>query len=286
MTNIVIINPESFLERKNIKDIPVNLLSKYEFISNVKPVNVVYNKINRNNNFNKKYNILDRPNKKNKTFENKILGILNIVNEANYSKMLNKIRLIKSDENITDIIFEILKISTIQIFYLQIYIKLLRDIFEYSTKTEQDKITLFLNTYFNDFIENRQWKEVRNTETDYNSFCNYKKKQDVMISNNIIINELQKNFNGKFEIDYNNYIQILEKDLVSNINDKKEDVGLIVLEMLFYNIKLHNMYVNINCSDLINKIDNKKFYFLLQDLNEYKEKNKSKRSLSMPIMNA
>lgn len=258
MTDIIIINDSIFFDRKNkiIFEELTNIQKKYKeiffkypcfsaiqvnsFIPINKSTEQQYNRISRNNYNNKKHfnkdddKINPRINKKPKELEKIILGILNILNEKNYNKMLTKIRLIKSDNNIGIIIKEILQLCSMQILYVNIYMKLLNDIINLCTEIEK-KITFEnINLYINNYIISTEWLTdyTINPKDFYDLYCINEKKKTLLISKNIMIYNLVKLFNLDKNIKY--YSNLIVNDLKLNLDNKNEEISIFIFQMLIF----------------------------------------------------
>ena len=107
-----------------------------------------------NNRYNNKKNHFndERPtyaDRKPKDLNKIILGILNVLNNDNYHKMFTKIRLMKNEHNISKIILEILDKCSIQVFYLNIYMRLIEDIVNICSDIESKIAIEAINKFVN-----------------------------------------------------------------------------------------------------------------------------------------
>jgi len=132
-----------------------------------------------------------------KPIEKIILGILNIINNDNYDKILNKLRLVATEENITSIINEILNKCCSQFFFMKVFLKLIIDLVNVTGYHEIMMVNI--NNFIDSFVINNEYlyiKELedknKNKKTDYDNFCNNQKHKSYTLSKNLLIFELLK----------------------------------------------------------------------------------------------
>ncbi len=294
-TDIIIINKSVFLEKKNaiLTDI---VKSRYDdiyktfqcFTSNVVITPLIINKHHedkggyKGNNRNKKIERREEcyfSNRK-KDFHKTIMGIFNVLNHDNYNKMLTKVRLLKTETNITFIINDLLNKCSLQIFYLNIYIKFLHDIEQLCTPQERLLVINCFNNYIKDFLSQKDWLNGKIVDScaDYSAFCDSQKRKSIIQAKNMILCHL---FNLYDDLDYSvdSYIDELVNDLKTlSVSEDKDDTDeyniILIVQMILdiiksykhYNIKvnLHNLIENYD--DIKNNITNKKLKFLIEDL--------------------
>jgi len=257
MTDIIIIKPAQFFEKRLELDKETNifkkyddLFKKYQCFSNtqinlfVPPKNDYSFKGNsRYNNYNKKIHFNDeRPsyadNRKPKDLNKIILGVLNVLNNDNYHKMFTKIRLMKNEHNICKIIVEILDKCSIQVFYLNIYMRLIEDIVNVCNDIESKIAIESINKFVNSYIDNTEWMNeyvVIEKDDDYNSFCNSQKLKSLLIAKNMMVNRLMTIFNLEKSVEEYGYIIV--NDLKKTLEQKNENVCIILIQMLIYMLK-------------------------------------------------
>lgn len=266
MTDIIVIEREQFIVSRKLYEKNSALWTKYENIFKT------YTCFNANIIITPKNSYLVKPNNKHiqrietsrrvcrekviKDIDRTLMSIMNILNERNYNKMLSRIRIIKDEENIQKIVILIFKMCSHQLIYIDLYIKLLNDIKDYSSTTELYIINNTINEYCSNFIKNREWV-IETPVNNYDWFCDYQKLKIKVLALNIIIFKLSKMFD--IDIDINTYISTLMSDL-KNTND---DTIMLILELLLYNRKNNNMDID-NLDDI--PITNKKIEFMLEDL--------------------
>lgn len=264
MTDIIVIERDQFILLRKLYEQNPSLWAKYENIYKtyacfnttivITPKNTYSLKQNKTN---QKVDISRRICKERvvKDIDRTLMNIMNILNEKNYNKMLSRIRIIKDEENIQKIVHLILKMCSHQLIYIDLYMKFLNDIKDYSNSTELYIINNTINEYCNNFIKNREWI-IDSPIDNYDWFCDYQKLKIKVLSINIIIFKLFKMFN--IDIDINDYMSKLMEDL----KDTNDDTIMLILEILLYNRKNNNMDIGI--IDI--PINNKKIEFMLEDL--------------------
>jgi hypothetical protein len=131
-----------------------------------------------------------------KPIERVILGILNIINNDNYDKILNKLRLVATEENITNIINEILNKCCSQFFFMKVFLKLIIDLVNVTGYHEI--MMLSINNFIDSFVINNEYLYIKNNvedknkKTDYDNFCNDQKHKSYTLAKNLLIFELLK----------------------------------------------------------------------------------------------
>lgn len=262
------INKTKFLENKIInvnEDYYKNILNKYDLI--FKKYKCFSSKNIFNEEYNKNYTKKNNNNKWiiKKNIDKSIINILNILNEANYTKMLDRIKIIKSKNNLNIIVKEILNNCTKQSFYLKMYIKFIEDILNFSIDEDKKTILLIINDYISKSINVIEIYLKNNSITssieDYDNFCDIQKQKKEIISKNIIIINLFKKFNTENNLNY--YYNILKNVLNTCLNEEK----LILIIQLLIEIKTNDNSININVN-LINDTNNKRLNFFIEELNK------------------
>jgi hypothetical protein len=252
MTDIIIINPSEFIERRSNIDIESSIYIKYEELykkyscfSNTQVIlprtDYAFKGNNRYNNkkghFNdERSNYMEKrpPKELNKI----ILGILNVLSNDNYDKMFKKIKIIKSESNIGKILLEILDKCSVQVFYLNIYMRLIEDLLDVCNEIEKKTAIEIIDNFVNNYIDNSEWlNEYINDakDDDYNSFCNSQKLKSLLIAKNMMVNRLMMMF--KLEKTVDDYVQIIINDLKKTLDEKNENVCIIIIQMMIYMIK-------------------------------------------------
>jgi len=185
MISSVLIN--NFLFLKNIEtDINIKekyklLFDKFECFSNI----IQRNNIKKHHHHHHHIS-LPNPNKKPKDITRTITGLLNILNNTNYNKIFMKLKLQIQNDNIVYIMNEILNKSVLQIFYLDIYTKLITDIinFFYNKELLYEILKNFILSYL---CEHNF--DISEENIEYNDFClNQKKKLGIISTNKLILN--------------------------------------------------------------------------------------------------
>lgn len=174
--------------------------------------------------------------RKPKDFQKVLTGIMNIINQTNFNKMFNKIRLLKSDNNIGTIVQCALTMCSIQSFYLNIYIKLIHDILEGSNEIEKKIILQTINAYINDFLEQKAWCNMKDVDDDY-SFYDQQKQKTLIMSKHVMFLELVVSVK-QTEFDMQDYATVLFDNLKESIQNKENVKGLLIVSMLISMFKM------------------------------------------------
>jgi hypothetical protein len=268
MTDLIIITPSIFniIKSELTKNAIIekkyrDLYAKYKCFSNVSVVTTTPILNTRFNRHKTVYNSISKPT----NLKKQILGILNVINDSNYLKMFNKIRMIITTENTYYITSELLQKCCLQIFYVHIYLKLFMDIYQF-LKLDEKKIMLEnVNKYVNDFIIKKEYllidKEILPPDTAYDYFCYVQKHKAMINGKNIIILELLKT--NILSLKLEDYILYITDEL--NITICESHIELL-LQMLLNIKKSHSTNITINAKIIFDKTNNQKIKFMINDL--------------------
>jgi hypothetical protein len=296
MTDIIIINRSQFQE-KRLEEVDKDsviykkygeLFLKYQCFSNTHinlftppKGNFSYKNSgngnehhNKYNNYSKKPHFTEDRNsflsRKPKELSKIILGILNILNNENYNKMVAKIRLLKSETNIGDIIGEILDKCCLQVFYLNIYMRLLQDITNLCTDVEKKISVNSINKYVDNYIDNSEWKNeyIKTVDEDeYNAFCGSQKLKSRLIAKNMMANRLMTMFELNRTVE--EYASMIISDLKINLEMKNENVCIILIQMLIYMSKTVKNTIkslfDIDCVYLYSRVNGCQIKFIIDE---------------------
>ena len=192
-----------------------------------------------------------------------IVGLLNIINDTNYLKMFNKIRIIMNPQNIEYIINELLQKCCLQIFYIKIFMKLFMNIYEISQTSEKEIISTIVNLYVNNYVDNKEYKITEIVmKNAYDHFCYVQKHKTYMNAKHVLILELFKN--NMIKMNIKEYVEYL----INEINTCDDETHIeMLLHMITVYIK-ENLLVNldIHYNDILEKTANQKIKFMISDL--------------------
>lgn len=281
--DIIKISEEEFLKHKDdfINENPdyIKLLNKYNEIYKIHKCfssRIVFNE-EYNKNYIKKHGatstVVINKNKqfhfnhqnKNKSIHRNICGILNKINNSNYSKILQKINDIKTHDNISFIIIETLDLCSKQAFYMNIYMKLIKDIMNFSNENDKKLIIIILNEYVDNSINKitvflNEVQEIAKNNINYDKFCLQQKEKSVMAATNMILSDVINNF--KTNTSYNIYCSHLKEILHKNLFT--DDKLTLLIQLMIYTKKYNNFNYEIDVIDYDKK--NKRLVFLVEEL--------------------
>lgn len=281
MADIIVISPKMFLEQKQnqIKD---SILKKYQEIftrhtcfSLIKSDSIPFHcNTSRNSQFFKRPIVTTVAIKK-KDPRKVFVGILNVINKTNYSKILTRIKKdFISPQDISYTIQTIIKTCYKDTFYLQIHIQLLHDIISY-LKEGVEIIYKILQEFADEFQAKKEWTKlsIEDQGKGYLEFCDKQKWKGLIISKNIVLMEFVKHF--KLNIDVIKHTQTLENDLLELLNEDDQDGITVVITMLIDIAKINIIYVkDIQIGELFSLVSSKKNIFILEDLARFINQNK------------
>ena len=125
----------------------------------------------------------------NKSTTKRLTSILNVLNEANYDKQAHKVFFLMKDEDIIQMTQLILDTCTIQVFYINLFIKLLLDI----SKTEHKvKVINTINKFVEDFWDGKCMDLItpKGEFNTYDIFCHKQKHKTLCVSRGIVVMHL------------------------------------------------------------------------------------------------
>lgn len=118
-----------------------------------------------------------------------LIGLLNILNNTNYTKVLTKIKILSSTDNITTICDSIIKKGVMEPMYCSLFVRLLDDVAK--SLSYQKEVQTVVNNFMDDFVSNKLVYLKSPTHTDdYSEFCAEQKHKTCIISANAFILQL------------------------------------------------------------------------------------------------
>jgi hypothetical protein len=282
MADIIIVKTIEFYERKGLVNDPIieakynKLFQQYVCFSDnavvvIQPniASKIYKKsaIFHNSNRQHHHHNVTHIKKEPKTVKKYILGILNIINITNYKKMVVKIKMYINHDNINEIFNEILEKCIIQIFYLSIYIDLIKDIM--NSLSDNEKLTAIdiINKFVNAFIKDEKYILLEpKTDNSYHDFCIMQKNKMIILSNNSIIIALLKNTDYLADVNIKSYSDLIFNTFMNNIK-LNVAVADILLQMIIELVK-NGSHFDCNVLKTISTSTNAKITFLIKDIIE------------------
>lgn len=233
MTDIIVISPTTFDAVRKSIIIDTNIKTKYDqifekyecfFKTNIGPKNVDVKHSKYNHQTRSKdacYHSVDpvaikpKP-KRQRTLNQEILGLLNVLNKSNYNKVLSKFRLLSSKDNISFLIEEILNKCCLQIAYVGYYTQLLLDLIEVSGYSSQ--IIKSVEIFYKNLLESDYLIfHNEHTKDDYDTFCSEQKHKHLVKAKNSLILILHKN--NILTMNVNDYINFVLMHLQKSLKD-------------------------------------------------------------------
>ena len=203
-----------------------------------------------------------------KSIEKTLIGILNIINTSNYDKNLNKIRITSTGDNVELITNEILLKCCLQIFYLKIFVKLIKDMIALSGY--KDIIDREIGKFCGLFTKDKNeyiFKKEKLLMSDYDYFCVEQKHKVYASSKNLLILELYKEDILSLDID------VYFKHFCHEITDASVPSDIdIILHILMDIVKQCNNVITFESKTYLGtilstiKIENKKIHFMIQEI--------------------
>ena len=170
--------------------------------------------------------------KENKTVKRHMLGILNVINTENYRKLLLKTKIFITSDNIKEIFTEILEKCTFQIFYLQIYTNLMKDLMNSFSDYEKNIALSVINDFAEKFLNNEYILTMPQSADAYHDFCTVQKNKMIIMAKNAILIEYMKNTDFIKVIDMVSYSTKIYEAFIDNISTNVEIADLLLHLMI------------------------------------------------------
>ena len=266
--DIIIVKPVEFVQRKDIA-IDASIVEKYKsffqqyncFSDNaVVVVQPVISKVI------KRHPIASS--KKDKSVKKIMLGILNVINETNYKKMLLKAKIFVSSDNLKEVFQEILEKCSFQVFYLSIYSSFIKDLVQSLSDSERQVAMNVINQFLSEFIKEGYMLQIPKTEDSYHDFCIMQKNKMLIVSKTMILIELSINTTYVTIVTLQAFTDKVFSDLLNEMN-KPQNNSEIISTFLQILLELAKQNVHLDKSKLmdISTIQtNQKIKFMIIDL--------------------
>lgn len=263
---IQIVKPTEFHKRKSLVEIPGDIKEKYTklfqqyncFSDNA--VIVIQPSVTFKQVAKKSHPSILR--KEPKTVKKHMLGILNVINDDNYRKMLLKTKIYINKDNIKEIFEEILDKCCYQIFYIHVYMSLIRDLMISFSEKEHTVAVSVVNEFILKFVSSGYLLEINKTEDSYHDFCILQKKKMSITAKNLMLIHLLETTDFVKVTTFKSYSDMIYSAFLSNIHINPE-IADVLLQML---IELAKKGIMFNCSIMTQINSNQKLKFMIDDL--------------------
>jgi hypothetical protein len=205
----------------------------------------------------------------------KLQGFLNIINKDNFHKISTKIKSLINDENCKTMFDIILVMACSQVYYIDIFIHLIRIILNNASEIQQNICIETINQFIDSFVFNKEYVYHKNSiieNSDYDDFCLQQKHKSIVTSKNIVIIELLKNkYSQQWTLQtYIDTIVYSLNDINKGQNDMNVKIFIIdVILSILKDIKTRSKTVRIDCNTLSNVLNcnyNQRITFIIQDI--------------------
>jgi hypothetical protein len=200
--------------------------------------------------------------RENKSIKKHILGILNVINNDNYTKMLIKTKILLNSTNLKEIFTEILEKCTLQIFYLNIYFNLINDILVSLNETDKQSVKSIINDFFKGYLDNQYILGIEKTGDAYHDFCMVQKNKMIILSKNLMLLEFIKNTDYINVTNLQTYSEMIFSAFLSHI-DQNIDVADTLLQVM---LELSKCGIKFDESQLVEINTIQKIKFIIDDI--------------------
>lgn len=248
MSDLLVVHPAQFLKHKEstidhaFVDKYKALFAKYNCFS--ENAVVIIQSANSNiNNKQKKYPNIIR--KEQKSLKKQLLGILNVINEENYKKMLLKTKILITSENLKEVFTEILDKCVTQVFYLSIYSAFIKDLMASLSESERQMAIRIINDFVTDFMNGAYIINVGKTDNAYHDFCAFQKAKVQILSKNMIVLDFINNSHFITSTSLNSYGAQIYKAFMEHIHGNV-DVADVLLQMMVEISKYDSLFFDVD----------------------------------------
>lgn len=164
-----------------------------------------------------------------KHFSKRVKGLLNIINDTNYEKQINKLIFTIEHDNVDAIISIVMSTSVLQVFYIGIFIRILNDISKTSYKHNvKNEIDMFIHNFFAN--KEMYLSTIDTTTSDYDIFCFKQKHKVLTVSKAIVILHLIKHDLTTFTLQQ--FVENITNDIDNALNMPDDHTFDIILQIL------------------------------------------------------
>lgn len=198
----------------------------------------------------------------------RVKGLLNIINETNYEKQINKLIFSLEHDNVDVVTNIILNTSVLQVFYIHLFIKLINDMLMTNYKNNiKNEIDQFVKSFFTN-KEIYMSQHIDTCKTPYDIFCLKQKHKTLTVSKGIVILHLIKH--GITSYTLKDFINNVTKEIDISLDMHDDHTFDIIVQLLMEAKKIMNwkMTPQIFSSDIYSKPCklNKKIQFMVSHL--------------------
>lgn len=208
----------------------------------------------------------------------KLKGLLNIINKTNYPKVSHKVQQMVSSGTVEMIIDTVLDTACCQVFYIDIFYRLIMDVLEAADENMAETIKQRIYTFIEVFIRDALFvyhQDMDTSESQYMQFCLLQKHKCLATSRNLVILELLRNAHStKWSVQ--SYLDHL-LDCVSSLAASANGTNKIHVEQNIDTILCMIRDIKQRCKDVHVKYDiytsvvehgigSKRMQFMIQDI--------------------
>jgi hypothetical protein len=210
----------------------------------------------------------------------KLKGYLNIINRENFNKICKKVKLLVSKEALKLIIEDVLETSCMQVFYVDIFDKLINEILASAPESLRPDAYVVIEKFITDFIVDQKYvfrESLKIESYPINNIClrEQQKHKAIVTSRNIVVIELLKNTYSKQWCSQTYGDSLLEElnllnmssleDSCKNYVEFNSDVVITLLKELI--IRCRQVEINVEIiKDLQRVNESQRIRFMIEDI--------------------
>lgn len=198
----------------------------------------------------------------------RVKAILNVINDSNFDKQLNKLKFIIQEDNIDNIMEILINSAVLQVFYIHIFVKLFKELLDGSFKAH---VLRALDNFVSEFISQNAIKYPifdQSEYSEYDCFCLQQKHKTMVTSKAcFIINIIKHGMTAQPLDSLTDYLSMSLSELVPSALNVDLELDIILNIML--DVKKNFQWEYTGDQEILSKwISNKKIAFLVERLRE------------------
>lgn len=168
-----------------------------------------------------------------KTTKRFMMGLLNVINVENYHKLLLKAKMYINRDNAKEIFGEILEKCSSQVFYIHIYIALMRDLMNSFNESERETAIDVVRQFATEYLqEGYVLKQATKQGDSYHNFCMLQKQKMNILSKNTMMLEFMTKTDYLKNIDLASYLALIKSAFFVQIQTNTEAADVLLQAMI------------------------------------------------------
>ena len=205
-----------------------------------------------------------------KSIKRFMMGLLNVINLNNYHKLLLKTKMYINHENTKEIFQEILEKCASQVFYMHIYVALMRDLMNSFNDSERETALQVIGLFAEEFMkEGYVLKQPSGSHDSYHDFCMVQKQKMNILARNMMVLEFLTKTDYLKNVEVASYVTLIRDEFFKQVSINMEAADVLLQAMI--EISRHGLPCAAK-EEFANLQVNSKLKFLIADFIEISNK--------------